>query len=71
MEHLVLGEDYYYNEEGYVVLTAKYHLKKGSCCGNGCRHCPYQYINVPEPRREELLKNQIATDPNASKIICK
>jgi len=55
MHKLVDQVDYYYNEDGYVVLTEKYHLDKGSCCGNGCRHCPYQYINVPEPKRSELL----------------
>ena len=55
MNKLIEGEDFYYNEQGYVVLTEKYHLKKGSCCGNGCRHCPYQYVNVPEPKRSELL----------------
>jgi Family of unknown function (DUF5522) len=55
MNKLTEGEDFYYNEQGYVVLTEKYHLKKGSCCGNGCRHCPYQYVNVPEPKRSELL----------------
>jgi hypothetical protein len=33
-------EDYYY-ENGYLVFTAAYHLKRGSCCGSGCRHCPY------------------------------
>jgi Family of unknown function (DUF5522) len=49
------GEDFYYNEEGYIVLTEKYHLEKGYCCGNGCRHCPYDYQNVPEPRRSALL----------------
>lgn len=53
--NLLEGEDYYYNEEGYIVLTEKYHLKKGYCCGNGCRHCPYQYKAVPEPRRSDLL----------------
>ncbi|MFT3826015.1 MAG: DUF5522 domain-containing protein [Chitinophagaceae bacterium] len=37
------------------MLTEKYHLERGVCCGNGCLHCPYQYINVPEPRRTELL----------------
>jgi hypothetical protein len=41
------GEDYYYNQEGFIVLTAKYHLDRGHCCGNGCMHCPYNYINVP------------------------
>ena len=55
MNNLVEGEDYYYNEQGYIVLTEKYHLQKGFCCGNGCRHCPYNYENVPEPKRSELL----------------
>lgn len=50
------GEDYYFNEEGLMVLTATFHLKKGFCCGNGCRHCPYEYINVAEPKRTELIK---------------
>ena len=55
MKELIEGTDYYINEEGYVVLTAKYHLEKGYCCGNGCKHCPYLYENVPEPRRSTLL----------------
>jgi len=55
MSKLVEGEDFYYNEQGYVVLTEKYHLQKGFCCGNGCKHCPYNYINVPEPKRSQLL----------------
>ncbi len=36
----VEGPDFY-REGGYVVFTAWYHLKRGTCCGNGCRHCPY------------------------------
>jgi hypothetical protein len=50
------GEDFYYNEQGFVVLTAAYHLKKGYCCGNGCMHCPYDYESVPEPKRSEMLR---------------
>jgi hypothetical protein len=34
-------EDFYY-EGPYLVFTAAYHLKRGSCCGSGCRHCPYR-----------------------------
>ena len=49
------SEDFYYNEQGFIVLTAKYHLDRGHCCGNGCRHCPFEYINVPEPKQSELL----------------
>ncbi|PTQ89701.1 DUF5522 domain-containing protein [Agitococcus lubricus] len=36
----------YYLENGNFVFTEWYHRKRGSCCGNGCRHCPYQHINV-------------------------
>lgn len=31
----------YYFERGLLVYTADFHLKRGSCCGSGCRHCPF------------------------------
>lgn len=31
----------WYFENGLLVYTAAYHLKRGYCCGSGCRHCPY------------------------------
>lgn len=58
MKNLVEGQDYYFNEQGFIVLTEKYHLQKGFCCGNGCKHCPYNYQNVPEPQRGKLLAAQ-------------
>jgi len=33
--------DYYINENGMMVFTAAYHLRRGTCCGSGCKHCPY------------------------------
>ncbi len=33
----------YYIENGLYVFTSWFHLKRGSCCQNGCRHCPYGY----------------------------
>jgi hypothetical protein len=39
------NSDYYLNEKGYIVFTEAYHLKRGYCCENGCRHCPYGYKN--------------------------
>jgi hypothetical protein len=36
-------EDYYLSKEGYIVFTEKYHLKRGYCCQNGCKHCPYGF----------------------------
>ena len=38
----LLAPDFYYNEDGYRVMTESYHVRRGSCCGNGCKHCPYE-----------------------------
>ena len=35
--------DYYLSPEGYKCFTEKYHLKRGYCCENGCKHCPYGF----------------------------
>jgi hypothetical protein len=48
-KELAENEDYYFDENNNMVFTAKYLLNRGTCCGNGCRHCPYHYINVPPP----------------------
>jgi hypothetical protein len=45
----------YYIEAGLLVYTTAYHLKRGYCCGSGCRHCPY------EPRHVE--GNQVVKSP--------
>jgi Family of unknown function (DUF5522) len=36
----------FYIENGFHVFTEAYHLKRGTCCGSSCRHCPFQYKNV-------------------------
>ncbi|HEX2833796.1 MAG TPA: DUF5522 domain-containing protein [Thermoanaerobaculia bacterium] len=41
---LVEGEDYYF-EGQFLVFTEKYLRDRGYCCENGCRHCPYGYLN--------------------------
>jgi hypothetical protein len=55
MKQLIEGEDYYVDASGLYVFTEKYHLKRGFCCGKACRHCPYEYLNVPEPLRTKAL----------------
>lgn len=55
MQNWIEGVHYYYNEKGLIVLTEKFHLERGYCCGNGCKHCPYEYVNVPEPKKTEML----------------
>ena len=49
---LIEGVDFYYNERGFMVLTAKYHLENGRCCGNECVNCPYDHVNVRGKREE-------------------
>lgn len=39
-QKFVEGVDYYF-DKGLMVLTGHFLTKRGYCCGNGCRHCPY------------------------------
>ena len=45
---------HYYMEGERVIFTALFHIERGQCCGNGCRHCPY------EPKHKK--GNQIMQD---------
>ena len=35
------AEPDYYEENGWIVFTRAGHLRRGQCCGSGCRHCPF------------------------------
>ena len=35
--------DHYINQDGNFVFTAAYHLRRGYCCKNECKHCPWGY----------------------------
>lgn len=37
-------EDEFYFENGRMVFTRDYLLRRGYCCGNQCRHCPYGIV---------------------------
>lgn len=50
---LVEDVDYYF-ENGLMVLTARFLLKRGYCCGNGCRHCPYPKKEKDESQKESF-----------------
>lgn len=36
------AKDYYFTEQGLLVFTENYHLKRGYCCQMKCRHCPWK-----------------------------
>ena len=54
MANQLSEEDYYINKDGLMVFTEAFHLKKGVCCGNKCKHCPYNYKNVKKDSNKGL-----------------
>lgn len=58
-----LAPEDYYLENGLLVFTAAYHLKRGYCCGSGCRHCPFGHENVP--RQLAPAEPEAEADPDA------
>lgn len=50
------NEEMYYWENGLMVFTRAFHLRRGYCCKSGCRHCPYGFS---KSNRADDLKNQI------------
>jgi hypothetical protein len=52
----LLPGDYYFNEQGLMVFTRQYHLRRGACCGSGCRHCPWQQAAPGEQEKENRTK---------------
>ncbi|WP_184179347.1 DUF5522 domain-containing protein [Rhabdobacter roseus] len=49
--HGLQKEDYYLDENGLLVFTPCYHLKRGYCCKNACRHCPYGFQRPGESEK--------------------
>ena len=39
---LIENIDYYLDENGLFVFTKEYHLNRGYCCENDCKHCPWK-----------------------------
>lgn len=50
-QRLAEGIDYTVDPLGRLVFTSAYLLKRGECCGNKCRNCPYGWKNVPANQR--------------------
>jgi hypothetical protein len=43
----------FYMENGFVVFTAAFLKKRGYCCKNGCRHCPYGFKKTDDKISEK------------------
>jgi hypothetical protein len=49
------GRDYYL-EDGRVIMTERYHKKRGKCCGSNCRHCAF---DPPYTKGNDNLKDYL------------
>jgi len=60
-EQMIKDVDYYIDPKGMWVFTAAYHESRGYCCGQACKHCPYDYDAVPEPikTRAQLIRSTL------------
>lgn len=67
---LIEGVDYYINPDGLMVFLEAYHKKRGYCCGNGCKHCPYHGQNET-PRESKEIGAIIGNKCDASTSINK
>ena len=63
------GRDTYIDPEtGCEVFTSAYLLRRGTCCGAGCRHCPFDYVNV-EPAARPAARI-VSLLPSTTEIVC-
>ena len=53
----------YYWENGFLVFTRAHHLKRGQCCGNGCRHCPFGFGPARAPRLTLVFSGEANAKP--------
>lgn len=37
----LLPTDFYW-DRGTMIFTESYHNRRGYCCNNNCKHCPYK-----------------------------
>jgi len=50
--------DFYKDENDRFVMTESFHIKRGSCCGSKCKHCPYEpkYQKGTQQIQKSLLR---------------
>lgn len=71
------GRDFYFNEDGLMVLTAHFLKARGYCCKNACTNCPYGFTtanngaNKPRHASAPGEKTKQTTEKTASKCCVK
>lgn len=60
-EPLVEERDYTI-ENGLFVLTRGYLLRRGFCCGSGCRNCPYATLKKEAINAKDVTEKSVHRD---------
>ena len=63
---MIEGVQYYIDPNGNWVFTAVYHQERGYCCGEACKHCPFDYEAVPEPTKTSAQLIRAIENKNAT-----
>lgn len=66
------GEDFEITNDGKVVMTSKYLLRRGRCCSSSCLNCPYGYsknVDPSEPQELSLNAKDEEEDPFSDEAI--
>jgi hypothetical protein len=56
-DKLTENEDFY-TENGLVIFTRNFLLKRGYCCNFGCRHCPYKTSKGSHDNRNTEIRKE-------------
>ena len=61
---------HYYKEGDRVIFTSLFHLERGQCYGNSCKHCPYDplYEKGSTNAQEKYLATKEEIDIFKSKL---
>ncbi len=56
----------FYMENGRKVMTEQFHIRRGFCCGNGCRHCCFlpEHTKGTTTLKFEVKKNDFLIEEN-------
>ena len=68
MKREMIETVHYYLENGKVVFTPFYHMERGKCCGNKCRHYPYfpKYEKGTTELNEQFKEERLIFDKRES-----
>ena len=60
-ENFIEGKDFEITDDGRVIMTRSYLLKRGHCCSSGCKNCPFDFEHSDPTTPQELCLSSSTT----------